>query len=213
MNKEQYLKKVMKNLNCSHRQKREIRKDIENDIDIACEQGESLDNLFKRLGSPVDYAMELNESFDFEKRKPYHKIAWIVIGVIVCLAIGGGTWIYLHLPKTKTIEESQIFHQEDIVEKTNEIIDLVSENDYQGIVQLSNKEMLEALNESLFDEAIDNLGELGQFEKITSQQCYEVKSGIQTLVVSEIVALYQKRSVTYTISLDENMQLAGLYMK
>ena len=47
---------------------------------------------------------------------------------------------------------------------------------------------------------------------------YEIRTGNadftgRICVIGEIVALYQKRSVTYTITLDQNYQLAGLYMK
>ena len=61
--------------------------------------------------------------------------------------------------------------------------------------------------------AKNDLGELGNFEKITSEQSVEAKQKGELLVASEVVALYEKRSVTYTISFNESGQMVGIYMK
>lgn len=41
MNKEQYVKKVTRHLNCSHKKKKQLRQELLSDIDAALEAGET----------------------------------------------------------------------------------------------------------------------------------------------------------------------------
>ena len=50
MNKKQYIKKVIRLLGCSRQQKRKIQLDLENDIEMALKQGESLEDIIQRMG-------------------------------------------------------------------------------------------------------------------------------------------------------------------
>lgn len=50
MNRNQYIKQVLKLLGCSKEQIKKIRLDLENDIDIALKNHESFDEILKRMG-------------------------------------------------------------------------------------------------------------------------------------------------------------------
>lgn len=56
MNKKQYIKKVIRLLGCSRQQKRKIQLDLENDIEMALKQGESLEDIMQRMGTPEEVA-------------------------------------------------------------------------------------------------------------------------------------------------------------
>ena len=85
--------------------------------------------------------------------------------------------------------------------------------DYDKLMAVCNEEMKNSLDKNSLKSAIEQLGELGEYQKITSQHYYEMTSKGEKMAVCEVVALYQNRSVTYTISFDQDMKLAGLYMK
>ncbi len=55
--------------------------------------------------------------------------------------------------------------------------------------------------------------EWGEFKSFVSVYTGEIKQMGKKFAVTEITALYENRSVTYTISFDEEMKLAGIYMK
>ena len=77
MNKKQYIKKVVKLLGCSRQQKRKIQLDLENDIEMALKQGESLEDIIQRMGAPEEVAREFNENMGVQpprshKKNDYH---------------------------------------------------------------------------------------------------------------------------------------------
>lgn len=89
----------------------------------------------------------------------------------------------------------------------------VSHLDIQAILENCDEKMKESMSESLLKEAILSLGDLGDYQRITSQRYTEIKQNNDICVVGEVVALYEQRSVTYTITFNENYELMGLYMK
>lgn len=53
----------------------------------------------------------------------------------------------------------------------------------------------------------------GEFKSFSNAYCAEVVQAGQTLQIVEIGAQYENVSVTYTIVFNENMEVAGLFMK
>ena len=67
MNQEKYVIAVLKKLKCSGSKKKEIRKELESDIAAALENGESLEEIMARMGSPASLAGEFNDNFSKEE--------------------------------------------------------------------------------------------------------------------------------------------------
>ena len=67
MNKEKYIRLVLKNLKCSTAKKNEIKKELESDIVSAEESGEALDEIMARMGTPNSLAAEFNDNFSPEE--------------------------------------------------------------------------------------------------------------------------------------------------
>ena len=59
MNKEKYIKKVIRLLNCSQQQKKKIKLDLENDIEMALKNGESCEEIIQRMGTCLLYTSHL----------------------------------------------------------------------------------------------------------------------------------------------------------
>ena len=213
MNKKQYIKKVIRLLGCSRQQKRKIQLDLENDIEMALKQGESLEDIIQRMGAPEEVAREFNENMGVQPPRSHKKMIIIIIGLLVGVGLAVFLFIRSMIPEYTDLQDSSYFQQEQVAQIMAEVILDVSPLDEQSLIERCDETMAQTLTEHSLSEALDSLGELGDFQRITSERYVEVNQNGYICVIGEIVALYQKRSVTYTITLDQNYQLAGLYMK
>ena len=213
MNKKQYIKKVIRLLGCSRQQKRKIQLDLENDIEMALKQGESLEDIIQRMGAPEEVAREFNENMGVQPPRSHKKMIIIIIGLLVGVGLAVFLFIRSMIPEYTDLQDSSYFQQEQVSQIMAEVILDVSPLDEQSLIERCDETMAQTLTEHSLSEALESLGELGDFQRITSERYVEVNQNGYICVIGEIVALYQKRSVTYTITLDQNYQLAGLYMK
>lgn len=213
MNKKQYIKKVIRLLGCSRQQKRKIQLDLENDIEMALKQRESLEDIIQRMGAPEEVAREFNENMGVQPPRSYKKMIIIIIGLLVGVGLAVFLFIRSMIPEYTDLQDSSYFQQEQVAQIMAEVILDVSPLDEQSLIERCDETMAQTLTEHSLSEALESLGELGDFQRITSERYVEVNQNGYICVIGEIVALYQKRSVTYTITLDQNYQLAGLYMK
>lgn len=213
MNKKQYIKKVIRLLGCSRQQKRKIQLDLEIDIEMALKQGESLEDIIQRMGAPEEVAREFNENMGVQPPRSHKKMIIIIIGLLVGVGLAVFLFIRSMIPEYTDLQDSSYFQQEQVAQIMAEVILDVSPLDEQSLIERCDETMAQTLTEHSLSEALESLGELGDFQRITSERYVEVNQNGYICVIGEIVALYQKRSVTYTITLDQNYQLAGLYMK
>lgn len=210
MNKEKYLKLIMKNLKCSHKEKQRVLSDLKSDIENALENGESFEDIQKRLGTPYQLADELNENLTPVKKSKKKLI--IIILLCICIIFVVGYFLIKSLmPETMTIEESKIFHETELLQESEKVIINITKDDKTDLYQMFDDKM-KTTDSKKFDQAIKEIGELGQYQKITQSRFVCVKQK-ELIAVGEVVALYDHRSVTYTISFNENMQVIGIYMK
>lgn len=214
MNKEKYINNVLKNINCSKNDKVKIKEDLNSDIAVALDSGESWVEIKKRLGSPEELASELNENFDYPVRSNSKRNIFIGVFIGVTVVILSIVLLFNYfVPKSSSIDESKIFDIEVLNQKVELVIDCLNTDNYEQLMTFSNDLMKQSLSYEELNSAILSLGELGDFKSITRTNFSEVKNKKEIMAVGEIVALYEQKSVTYTISFDEDMKLAGLYMK
>jgi uncharacterized membrane protein len=101
MNKENYLKTIIKELTCSKGKKLEIKRELESDIQTALASGELWQEIKERMGDPKEIAKEFNANQSYQeiaslKRKRRFKILGIVVLILICLI----TAINWALPKS-----------------------------------------------------------------------------------------------------------------
>ena len=175
--------------------------------------GESWSDIQERLGEPHVLANEFNENLGVKNSSPKKKV-WIYIGIVVIgLLLAGFFYINSLIPQVSNIGTSGYFQQSEVEKQSLDIVVNLSQRNYQAIHDISNQELQGALSQERLETAVNGLGDIGEFEKITSQNYAEVTQKGEVNVVGELVALYDQRSVTYTISFDKDMKLSGLYMK
>lgn len=213
MNQEKYLKAVMRKLACSRKEKQKIYHDIKNDIEVAFNSGEKMDDIIKRMGSPEELAKEFNENMGVDSRRSKWKIIGLVFLIVAVLAFALYLYVRSSLPEYEALGTSGLYQQDIVEEEVSQVIEALNRDDDQALIAMADSSMRQAMEKQPLSQAKETLGELGEYQKITSQNYVEITQKGKTCVTGEIVALYEQRSVTYTISFDQDGKLIGLYMK
>ena len=219
MTKEKYIKEVVKKLKCSTEKKKEIAKQLESDIQIAMENGETMEGIIESMGTPESIAEEFNANLTdaevaaVKKAKKRKRIITAAV-VIAVLAVIIGV-VYWWLPKGKLVEESETFNIEEVENRAELLISLFDAGDYEEIINLS----VEEAKTDVFKEALEgakeqiNGDEWGAFQSFGTSYTAEVEQMGKKYVIVQMNAVYENTSVTYTITLDEDLILAGFYVK
>ncbi len=218
MNQELYFRKLGKELHCGKKKKAEVLEELRADVGEALSQGETWEQILERMGSPKELAGELNENMGFGGKASgglkVWKVVLIVAGTILLLLLLAGFFLYRSLPKSYEIGTTGLFDPEEVQASAQEIVTLFDSGDYEALKEKAIDEMKPMLTEEELGKArLESLGELGEFQKFSGYIAAEVKQGKDTFAVTEVTVLYQERSVIYRISFDEEMRLAGLYMR
>lgn len=211
-----YIKAITKKIKCSKRNKIEIMKQLESDICIALESGESLETIITRMGTPSEVAKEFNENIsDIEKESVKKSKIVRKIGIIVGILIVLGVLVYWALPKTKDISDSTIFDKEMLASKSEIIIGLLDEGAYEILLEdYGNDKMKELVTEDTLEKAKETIGEnLGMHITTTNLGMIERVQMGKTYAIVQEIARYKDFNVTYTFFFDKDSKLAGLYMK
>lgn len=215
MTKENYVKEVVKKLKCSKNKKKEIAKQLESDMQIAMENGETMEKVIERMGTPESVAADFNDNLtQAEVAAVKRAKQWKIIGIIaiVLVVLVGG--IYWCLPKGKVLEESTNFNSDEVKQQTELIISLFSEGDYEQMQELSSEAMKEVTVEETMNGVKTQLGDdWGEFQDFGTSYMSEIRQMGKTYAVVQMNASYENINVTYTISFDEEMKLAGFYVK
>ncbi len=213
--KEKYIKQIMKQLTCSKQRKKEIRKQLNADIEDALSAGEAFEKVRVRMGEPNEIANSLNQDFSEEEKKKYkrerrtRRILQILLVIAILIPIFW--WV---IPKNTWLKDSKIFDEKVVQEQAETAIALLDAGDYEGLKAMSDAKMAELLNEEEMEKAKDQLGEdWGSFQNFGSWYLMETTQGGIHMAVAQMNASYENTSVTYTVTFDENMKMNGLWMK
>lgn len=215
MTEKKYIQSVARKLLCSKARKTEIRKELESDIRIAMEQGEPLEDILRRMGNADSVAAEFNSNFPESERRSAgrRKRLYIICSIVIIVALLFLLAVWW-CPKTKEIGTSGIYHMETVVADTADVIELWDADDMEGLYQISNETMQKAITpEELADVKAQLSTDWGERQSLGQPYMAEITQMGITLVTVQINAAYEHINVTYTISFDENMELAGFYVK
>ena len=89
MNVNNYVNKIVRKIKCSTARRKEIRKQLQMDIELRMQQGESLEQVMFQMGDIREIADSFNENISAVEKKKYtlKKILTIVAVVVVFLAL------------------------------------------------------------------------------------------------------------------------------
>lgn len=217
MTKEEYVKRVAKKLKCSGSKREEIKKQLDSDIASELENGEGMENIISRMGTPESLAQEFNENFPEEERKAAKKKKnGTVVGIVAVIIIVLAALVYWCLPKSDTIESSGRFNEAKIEEQAKKVISMLDKEDYEGLIAYSNATMQASLQDEVesWQAAKDQINsDWGEFVSYGNSYMADVKQMGKEFALVQMNVSYENVSVTYTITFDVDGKLAGLYMK
>lgn len=212
---DRYVKAVVKKVKCSVEKKKEIKKQLLSDINIAVEEGEKIEDIIKSMGSVEEVAEEFNSNLSETELKKYKnrkrlKIVFTIAAILIII-VSGVRWV---LPDTMVFGTSGLFEEQAVEEQMKHIIFLLNENDYETLMENSIKEMEYVLDENTLNSIKGMISDdWGQFEEFGNIYLMEVKQRGHIFALGQITVLYENVTITYQITLDKNMRLAGFYMR
>lgn len=210
-----YVNKIARHLLCNSDKKKEIIKQIKSDIEIKVDGGLSPDIVFKQMGSPKDVAAEFNDNFDEnEKKKIKRKKRLIIIACAVAVVVFFAVVLYWMFPKAEYIENSDIFTEAEVKTKAEYIIDALNDKEYKVIENNMTEDLKSVLNASQLEKAANDFCEdYGKFKSFGKCYMAEINQRGQKFAIAQLNVSYENISVTYTLTFDDKMKLAGFYIK
>lgn len=220
MNERSYTKAVAKRLVCSKARRDEFVRDLEADIAAARAAGEPWEQIERRLGDPRQVAADFNADLPATehaagKKRKRNKIIGIVLAAIaaVILVISVAAWWIM--PKYVPVGQASGHTEQEVTQQAEQVVKLFNNEDAQALAALCNDAMKPLMNDQLFDSARAALegGDWGVFEKFGTVHVGEFVYMGQVSNPVELVAIYERATVTFTLAFDDNMRLTALYVK
>ena len=106
------------------------------------------------------------------------------------------------------------YSEEEVLTHALEAIELVNEEDYDGLIDLIRDDLITTeLQEALKTEINPIISKVGNYVEYTRYQTTSTKdeNGYEYAVIA-IICKYENGELTYTISLDENYELVGIFV-
>ncbi len=215
MEQKAYIRAVMRALKCSGTKKKEIRKQLESDIGIALEEGRPVSEIIEEMGNASELAAEFNENMSPEEQKKA-KQAQIgkVIAFVAVLLLAVGIFLYWWLPKAKWVGPEGGDKETRAKERAQEVVELLDAGDYDALKENAIVLMEDYLTPEYMGGVKAQLSsDWGERVSVGTGYVVEVSQQGQMYQVVELQVVYENVSVIYSITLDEKLRLAGLYMR
>jgi len=212
---EKYVKAIVAKIKCNGKKKKEIKKQLLADIQMRIRQGERLEEIIAQMGTVKEISDSFNETISVKEQKRYrrNRVLKIVIPITaaVLIPILFFCWMF---PRSIDIERSQYFDREQVENAMKETIVLLDDEDYEALRKNAVSQMQSTLSAEVMDGVkgilSDDWGERKQFGVA---YIVELVQGNRHFAVGEITVTYECVSVTYRLTYDKDMRLAGIYIR
>lgn len=149
------------------------------------------------------------------------KLSGIIVGTVAILCIGMSYMLVDKLGKpapnnTKADTKTEESYDRAYIEAlTEEIIVLLDAEDYKTLQEkYASDEMKSYMTKEVIEEAKSAVGNnWGQFVSNGNIYSGDVTQNGEYFIIVQVNTMYENVSVTYTITFDEDMRVAGLFMK
>lgn len=126
---------------------------------------------------------------------------WLMMGLGICLCFS--------LAGCSKAKEESSYDEDKVLAKSEEIIQLIHEEKYEDVLNDALDKVKEQISVEQLKEAVDSIGEKGAFVAFKDHEMV-VQSNI---AIMGIIAEYEHMTIQYTVSLDQDLKLAGFYLK
>lgn len=138
----------------------------------------------------------------------------IIIGIVVVLFLAV---IVVLVWKTKdSMRLAENFDQNEVTAKAQEAVDYLIAGEYESNRAMMTEELQGLITAEVLKTNMDTLSkETGAFKEYKSTAVIGQKDSStgEDMAVAVIVATFEKRAVTYTVTFTKDMLITGLYMK
>ena len=178
-------------------------------------QGERLEEIISGMGSVQEIADGFNESISPTEQKKYRrnmalKIVIPIAVVLVLLSI----LIYWMFPKGRDIEQSKYFDKAQVEAAMKETVTLLDEGASDDLQENAIPQMQKFLDKAGIQKIKATMSDdWGQRQQFGAVYMTELVQGNQHLAIGEITVTYENISVIYRLTYDQDMKLAGLYVR
>ncbi len=144
------------------------------------------------------------------KNKKNYRIITTAIAVFVLVV-----WMISWAQKQNSgLENSEVFVTETVETEMKHVIDLLNHEDYEALQELADDTMKEFVSEEVLGDAKTQISEnWGNLEKLGKIYLSEAEQDGNPMVGGQVKAVYENVKVTYMIVFNQDMKLAGLYIK
>ncbi len=215
MNEKQYVNAIVKKIKCSGIRKKEIKKQLLTDICTRVKQGEKLDVIISQMGTAKEIADGFNESISPEEKKRYmrNKVLKIVVPIVIVM-IFLVLYVYWIFPKSVDIEQSKYFNKEQVETAMKDTVELLDAEDYSALQESAIPQMQTVLSAETMEDAKEALSDdWGERKQFGAVYMAEVIQGNKHFAIGEVTVTYENVSATYRLTYDEDMRLAGIYVR
>ena len=111
---------------------------------------------------------------------------------------------------------SEDYSEDKVIARAEEIVTVINKLDYSATCDELRDDLKSQLTAEQLKTAWDtSLTNAGAFEKYTTETAYGQKDKTtgEDYAVAVLVCKYKNASLTFTISMDKNMDIVGMYMK
>lgn len=215
MDAKKYVNAIVRNIQCNGKRKKEIKKQLLADIQVRIKQGEEMEEIISQMGTIKEIADSFNETISQKEQRRYArkkvlKIVLPVIAVLIFLVV----LVYWLFPKSFDIEQSKYFNKEQVETAMKETIALLDAGDYAALGEIATPRMQTYLSAETLDNAKEMLsGDWGEQTMFGAIYMVEMIQGNRHSAIGEVTVTYENVSVTYRLTYDEDMRIAGIYMR
>lgn len=215
MDARQYVDAAVRKMKCTGKRKKEIKKQLLADIEMRVKQGERPEDIFSQMGTPEEIANGFNEDISIAEQKRYgrNRVLKIAVPIVAVLFLLGmlGYWIF---PKTVDIEQSKYFDRQQVENAMKETVEQLDVEDYTALQESAVEKMKPLFNEQMRSRIRDAFSvEWGERKQFGAVYMVEVVQAGRHMAVGEMTVTYENVSITYRLTYDEEMRLAGLYVR
>jgi len=111
---------------------------------------------------------------------------------------------------------SSSFDKDEVTDKAKAVVEVINTKDYAAIIALFRSDLQDQITadqlQQAFDEQLEAAGTFSDFKSIVIKSENDNSTNEEYAVVI-LEAVYENKTLIYTISFDTDLELVGLYMK
>ena len=140
--------------------------------------------------------------------KKQKRMRRFITAAVVLLVVSIACW--WALPKYSSLESSDLFDEEEVKAKAEEVVQLLNAEDYASLQEMTVEEGTSNMTKEKRDEEKEQIGsDWGEFQSIEEISTAEMHQRNVKAAVVQMVVAYENQDITYTLAFNTDMQLAA----